>query len=147
MKSARNMIVATLVSLGAGLAAASPGTLVEMYKLASCGCCDKWAEHMESNGFKVRVHVVPETGTHREKAGMPAKYGSCHTAKVGGYVVEGHVPAADVKRLLAQRPKAVGIAVPGMPLGSPGMEQGGVNLDYDVLLVRSGGAAEVFAKH
>ena len=147
MKLVYSTLAATLLSLGSAIALAAPDAVVDMYKNANCGCCDKWAEHMERNVFKVRTHVVPDASAYRQRAGMPATHGSCHTAMVGGYAVEGHVPAADVKRLLQQRPKAVGIAVPGMPMGSPGMEQGGMKQAYDVLLVKTGGATEVFASH
>ena len=134
------------VTLGAATALAAPETVVDLYKQANCGCCLKWAEHMEKSGFKVRTHEVADAGLVRKESGIPAAQGSCHTAKVGGYAIEGHVPAADVKRLLKQRPKAVGLAVPGMPLGSPGMESD-TKQAYDVLLVKAGGATEVFARH
>lgn len=147
MKTFRTAIAATLFCLGSAAALAAPDAVVDMYKNANCGCCDKWAEHMERNGFKVRTHEVPDASEYRARAGMPAAHGSCHTAMVGGYAIEGHVPAADVKRLLRQRPKAIGIAVPGMPMGSPGMEQGGIRQAYDVLLVKRGGDTEVFARH
>lgn len=147
MKHVLATLAVTLFSLGAPLAVAAQDAVVDMYKQAGCGCCDLWAQHMEKNGFKIRTHEVADVDVYRKKAGMPSAYGSCHTATVGGYAVEGHVPASDVKRLLKLRPKAVGIAVPGMPMGSPGMEQGGVKHPYEVLLVKSGGATEVFAKH
>lgn len=147
MKSIRTTLAATFLALAAPLALAGGGHAVDMYKNAACGCCDEWAKHLEKNGFKVRIHEVADASAWRRKAGIPDTYGSCHTAMVGGYAVEGHVPAADIKRLLQKRPKAVGLAVPGMPLGSPGMEQGGVKHPYEVLLVKTGGATEVFARH
>lgn len=119
---------------------------VEVYKSAECGCCKAWAEHLRKNGFTVSLHDVDDVPAARKKLGMPDKYGSCHTAKVGQYLVEGHVPAADIKRLLKERPKAIGLAVPSMPPGSPGME-GGRRIPYDTLLVSADGGAKVFSHH
>ena len=102
----------------AGIARAA-GTAVEVWKSEGCDCCAQWVRHLEANGFTVKVN---DTGNNaaRAKLGIPAKLGSCHTAQVGGYAIEGHVPAADIKRLLAEKPKAVGLVVPGMPIVSPG---------------------------
>lgn len=147
MKSPNAILAASLLSLAATTALAAPDMVVDVYKNPSCGCCSLWAEHMKKNGFQVRLHDVEDAGVIRRQSGIPAAAGSCHTAKVGGYAIEGHVPAADVKRLLKQRPQAVGLAVPGMPMGSPGMEQGFAKQPYEVLLVKKGGATEVFAKH
>ncbi len=131
--------------------AASPMPAVDVYKSPACGCCGDWMKHLKASGFAdVKVHEVPDTAPWRARFGLPDKYGSCHTALVAGYVVEGHVPARDIKRLLAERPKAVGLAVPGMPVGSPGMdgpEYKGVKDRYDVLLVDAGGAAQVWARY
>ena len=119
--------------------------IVDVYKTASCGCCGAWVKHMKENGFTVRAHDVANPSDYREKFGIPKQFGSCHTAKVGGYAIEGHVPAADVLRLLAAKPKARGLAVPAMPLGSPGME--GPRKDpFDVLLVKANGSTSVY-KH
>lgn len=119
--------------------------IVDVYKTASCGCCGAWVKHMKENGFTVRAHDVANPSDYREKFGIPKQFGSCHTAKVGGYAIEGHVPAADVRRLLAANPKAKGLAVPAMPLGSPGME--GPRKDpFDVLLVKANGSTSVY-KH
>lgn len=120
--------------------------IVEVYKSAQCGCCKAWAEHLQKNGFTVILHDVDDVPAARKKLGMPSQYGSCHTAKVGQYLVEGHVPAADIKRLLKERPKAIGLAVPSMPPGSPGMESE-APVPYDTLLVGKNGAAKVFAHH
>ena len=112
-------------------------TPMEVWKDPNCGCCKDWIEIMEKSGFDVKVHEVGNSGV-RAKLGLPAQYGSCHTALVGGYVVEGHVPAADVRKLLQEKPKALGITAPGMPIGSPGMdgpEYGGRKDPYDVLLI------------
>jgi hypothetical protein len=119
---------------------------VEVWKSPYCSCCGKWVEHMRSAGFQVRVHASNDLMASRAATGMPARYGACHSAKVGGYAVEGHVPAADVQRLLAERPRAAGIAVPSMPPGSPGMEGSG-QAAYDTLVVGKDGSATVFARH
>lgn len=121
--------------------------LVEVWRSPACGCCGAWITHLQRNGFATKVNLVDDPSPFRAKAGIPAGLGSCHTGKVDGYALEGHVPAADVRRLLAAKPKAVGLAVPGMPMGSPGMEQGGVKQPYDVLLVREDGSTEVFSHH
>ena len=146
MKIIVPVLASTLLSLGATIALASSDSVVDLYKQANCGCCLKWADHMQKNGFEVRTHEVADASVIRSKSGISAAQGSCHTAIVGGYAIEGHVPAADVRRLLKQRPNAVGLAVPGMPLGSPGMESD-TKQPYEVLLVRTGGATEVFARH
>lgn len=121
--------------------------LVAVYKSPTCGCCESWVGHMQSAGFPVKVHDTQDLGPIKDKAGVPAGQGSCHTALVGKYFVEGHVPADDVKRLLAEQPDARGLTVPGMPQGSPGMEQGGISEPYDVLLVAKDGSTSVFAHH
>lgn len=140
---------------GSGQAASSFATsggaeqalpVVEVYKSAQCGCCKAWAEHLQKNGFTVILHDVSDVPAARKKLGMPSQYGSCHTAKAGQYLVEGHVPAADIKRLLKERPKAIGLAVPSMPPGSPGMESEHP-IPYDTLLVGKDGNAKVFAHH
>jgi hypothetical protein len=119
---------------------------IEVFKSASCGCCTAWAKHLQAAGFAVKSTNVADPGSVRASHGMPDRYASCHTALVDNYVVEGHVPAADVSRLLAQRPAALGLAVPGMPAGAPGME-GGRSQPFDVVLVERGGAARVFAHY
>jgi hypothetical protein len=119
---------------------------VEVWKDPNCGCCKDWVVHLEANGFAVKVN---DTGNNaaRVRLGIPAALGSCHTAQVGGYAIEGHVPAADIKRLLKDRPKAIGLAVPGMPVGSPGMDApiyGGRKDAYKVMLVLQDGSTRVF---
>jgi hypothetical protein len=124
-------------------------TIVEVWKDPNCGCCQSWVDHLEANGFKVEVRNVGNTSA-RKRLGMPEKLGSCHTAKVSGYVLEGHVPAADIRRLLTDRPVALGLAVPGMPIGSPGMdgpEYKGRKDSFDVLLVQKNGSTESFARY
>ena len=126
---------------------AAAATTVLVHKNASCGCCHLWVEHMREAGFTVEVRDTVDMRQVKERVGVPPGMGSCHTAEVAGYFIEGHVPADDVKRLLAGRPDARGLTAPGMPLGSPGMEvPGGRAQPYDVLLVTDDGH-EVFARH
>ena len=141
--------ISTLIvalSLFAGINLAQAAERVEVFKSPYCGCCEKWVEHMHKAGFSVVTRDVNDVPAARKAAGMPERFGSCHTAKVGGYVVEGHVPAADVRRLLKEKPKALGLAAPGMPQGSPGMETDHPHA-YDTLLVQADGSYKVFAKH
>ena len=114
--------------------------LLQVWKDPNCGCCGDWVKHLQSNGFLVQVIDTGNVAA-RKRLGMPDALGSCHTARVGGYVIEGHVPAADILRLLREKPDALGLAVPGMPIGSPGMdgpEYKGRRDPYDVLLVSRG---------
>jgi hypothetical protein len=117
------------------------------FKSPTCGCCELWVEHMRAAGFQVEVKDTQDMGAIKAEAGVPVGQGSCHTAKVGKYYLEGHVPAADVKRLLAEAPDARGLIVPGMVPGSPGMEQGGVTKPYDVLLLAKDGSTTVYSHH
>ncbi len=129
-------------------AMAADPRLVVVHKNETCGCCHLWVEHMEKSGFKVTVRNVADLGGIKERVGVPAGMGSCHTARVGGYFIEGHVPAADIARLLDEQPDAKGLAVPGMPLGSPGMEvASGETQPYEVHLVTRHGSTSVFARH
>lgn len=122
--------------------------LVVVHKSPSCGCCGLWVEHMHEHGFQVEVRDVDDMGPVKERVGVPVGMGSCHTAEVAGYFIEGHVPAADVRRLLAERPDARGLAVPGMPLGSPGMEvPDGRVQPYEVVLVGSDGSTSTWSRH
>lgn len=125
---------------------AQAAELVEVFKSPYCGCCEGWVQHLRKSGFEVKTHDVNDVPAARKQLGMPDKLGSCHTAKVGGYVVEGHVPAADIQKLLKDKPKALGLAAPGMPQGSPGMETA-TPAPYDVLLVQKDGSTRVFAHH
>lgn len=120
---------------------------VEVFKNPYCGCCEAWVEHLKQAGFAVKVNVVDDTGPVRRRHGIPDVLGSCHTAVVAGYALEGHVPAADIKRLLASRPPAAGLAVPGMPAGAPGMEVGSRKDPFDVVLVDRSGRTSVFASY
>jgi hypothetical protein len=128
---------------------AEPGLpKVVVYKSATCGCCKLWVEHLRKAGFAVEANDVDNMQPIKERVGVPYGMGSCHTAEVGGYFVEGHVPAEDVKRLLRQHPEAKGLTVPGMPAGSPGMEvPSGEVQPYEVLLVAKDGSTSVFARH
>lgn len=120
---------------------------VVAYRSPTCGCCELWVEHMRASGFDVAVQTTNQMPSVKAASGVPTGADSCHTAKVGDYFIEGHVPASDVKRLLATRPDARGLTVPGMVPGSPGMEQGNVSHPYDVLLVARDGSTSVFAHH
>lgn len=117
------------------------------YRSPTCGCCELWVEHMRAAGFDVTVETRDDVHTVKVEAGVPPGGGSCHTALVAGYFVEGHVPASDVRRLLETKPDALGLTVPGMVVGSPGMEQGGAGRPYDVLLVARDGTTSVFSHH
>ena len=120
---------------------------VQVFKSPYCGCCGSWVVHMRAAGFEVRVVEVTNAVAERKRLGMPERFASCHTATVGGYLLEGHVPAADVKRLLASKPKALGLAVPGMPPSAPGMDVPGRKDPYQVLLLDPSGQSKVFASY
>lgn len=138
-----------------GLLALSPIAMsaedmsVEVWKSPTCGCCIKWVEHLRDNGFSVSVrNVAPSVLSGIKKAaGVPGNLESCHTAKIGNYFIEGHVPADDVKRLMSEKPEGRGLGVPGMPIGSPGMEMGTTREPYNVMLVKKSGDAGVYAQH
>ncbi|RBI83449.1 DUF411 domain-containing protein [Rhodosalinus halophilus] len=142
-----------LTAVAAGLAgrtsAQSLSPHVEVYKSPTCGCCSAWVDHMARAGFAVDARDIDQDALYALKArsGITPELASCHTALVDGYVVEGHVPAADVERLLAERPDAIGLSVPGMPIGSPGMEMGNQRDAFDTLLVMRDGSTAVFQRH
>lgn len=138
---------ASLALPGAARAQTPPARALTVYKSPTCACCDGWVTHMRQAGFAATVRVTADLRAVRLAQGLPDGLASCHTGVIGGYAVEGHVPAADVVRLLAERPQAVGITVPGMPLGSPGMEAGGRREPFDTLLVLRSGQTRVFARH
>ena len=119
---------------------------ITVYKTATCGCCSKWIDHLEANGFEVVAHDMEDITSVKIENGIHREFSSCHTAVIDGYVIEGHVPAEDIQRLLRDRPAVAGIAVPGMPIGSPGME--GPNPQaYDVLTFDNLGKTSVYASH
>ena len=139
-------VLALVLGISATTAAQRPVT-IEVYKSPTCGCCGLWVKHLQDNGFRTRVTETDDLSTIKQKYGVPAKASSCHTAVVDGYALEGHVPAADVKRLLKERPAVAGLAVPGMPVGSPGMEVGKTVQPYNVVSFDKGGALKVFASY
>jgi hypothetical protein len=128
--------------------AEAAGPVVTVYKNPNCGCCNQWVDHLRENGFQVEARNATDLARIKAERGVPAPLAACHTAVVDGYVIEGHVPADVIRRLLAERPEAAGLAVPGMPVGSPGMEVPGSFRPaepYDVLLFQRGGGATVYA--
>ncbi len=133
---------------GTACAQTSRSRNLTVFKTPTCACCDAWIAHMQEAGFRTTITVLPSLQSVRSSRGMPDALASCHTGLIEGYLVEGHVPGPDVIRLLAERPTAVGLAVPAMPLGSPGMETPQGRKDpYDTLLVLRSGATRVFARH
>lgn len=145
----RHFLVATLGFALAARSAMAARTRIEVFKSPTCGCCSAWIDHIRAAGFAVEARDVDREALWQLKAGagITPDLASCHTAFVDGYVVEGHVPAADLERLLLERPDALGLAVPGMPIGSPGMEAGGRREAFSTRLVLPGGASAVFARH
>jgi hypothetical protein len=147
--------LARVSAIGYGLIAALPvvaeagdAASITVYKDPSCGCCTKWVEHLRSAGLRPVVHDRGDMDALKDSLGVPASLRSCHTAVAGKYVIEGHVPAADVTRLLSAKPKGVvGLAVPDMPVGSPGMEMPGRRDRYDVVAFSANGKTSVFARH
>lgn len=150
MKSGRrDFIIATMATLAVPAGVAAAPAALEVWKAPTCGCCRDWIRHLESNGFKVQVHDSGNTAA-RARLGIPMRLGSCHTARIEGYAIEGHVPAREIRRLLAERPQAIGLAVPGMPIGSPGMdgpEYGGHKDAYDVLRVHRDGSTSSYQSY
>ncbi len=141
-----NWLMAALLT-GGLMAAPAPEPAMTVYKTKTCGCCGKWVEHLRANGFTVNVKEVEGTAEVRKQYGVPDQLASCHTGVIAGYAVEGHVPAAEVRRLLKEKPKAKGISVPGMPLGSPGMEQGPRKDPYSVVLFDEKGGTREYQKY
>jgi hypothetical protein len=138
----KSLFAAGLLPLAAHAQAAQ---IIEVYKTPTCGCCHDWVAHLEQNGFTVKTHDVPNTTPYRARFGVPKELASCHTGVIDGYALEGHVPATEIKRLLAERPKARGLAVPGMPVGTPGMEVEGTRRDaHDVILFADDGSRQVY---
>lgn len=146
MKRLTIILAAALLGLAVSITAFAQQTVVEVYKSPTCGCCKNWIKHLQQNGFTVKAHDVGDASEYRAKFGVPEQLGSCHTAVVGGYAIEGHVPAREIKRLLAEKPKAKGLAVPGMPRGSPGMD-GPIKDPYEVLLFQADAKYKVYQKY
>src|SRR5262245_8800266 len=134
-------------ALGAALlrSAHAAGAKMNVIMSRSCGCCGEWVKHMRANGFEVEAQYVDDVTPTKRRHGVPQALWSCHTGLVGGYVVEGHVPAPDIVRLLRERPRVIGLAVPGMPVGAPGMEQGAPEPYATIAFGRDG--SSVFARH
>lgn len=144
----RHKVLALLMPLGLlACAQTANAAVVNVTKSADCTCCEGWVDHMRKAGFRMNVKVVEDVRPTATRLGVPDELRSCHTSEVEGYVIEGHVPAADVKRLLKERPKAAGLAVPGMVLGSPGMDFGTQKEPYKTLLFKKAGQKQVFASH
>ncbi|WP_428622703.1 DUF411 domain-containing protein [Sedimenticola sp.] len=144
MKPIPKLITTLLISLFASAGVA--GELIAVYKSPTCGCCSAWIEHLKANGFDVQAHDTTRMDQVKQALGVQPQLASCHTAEVAGYVIEGHVPASDIHRLLAEKPAVAGLAAPGMPMGSPGME--GPRKDhYQVLTFDREGNSRVYAEH
>lgn len=145
----RHLLAGALLLPLVGARAAVVRPVMEVWKDPSCGCCKDWITHLEQSGFELRVHDSGNTAA-RARFGMPVKFGSCHTARIGGYTIEGHVPVREIQRLLQEKPKAVGLAVPGMVVGSPGMDgpsYGQRKDPYDVILVKADGSGTVYKSY
>jgi hypothetical protein len=143
----RFLTFAFALLFGSPAFAAKPA--IEVWKSTTCECCGNWVKHLEANGFDVKVNAAEPSllDRVRKDAGIPDKLAACHTAKIDGYFIEGHVPSTDIKRLMDEKLDAIGLTVPGMPMGSPGMEQGTEFDKYNVLLIKKDGTTEVFASH
>ena len=139
-------LVATL-GFSTPLLAAGAAQSIHVYKSPTCGCCTDWVDHLENNGFEVEVTETHDMNRVKMEAGLSPNLASCHTAFVGDYVIEGHVPADDIHRLIADAPKARGLAVPGMPAGSPGMEMGDRKDHYQVLMFNANGQTKVYSEY
>lgn len=140
-----SLFIATLLLLGS-IAPVLAGGTISVYKSPTCGCCSAWIEHLEQNGFQVNAFNSDRMGEVKRALGVAPKHASCHTAKIDGYIIEGHVPATEIRRLLKERPAMAGLSVPGMPMGSPGMD--GPRKDpYQVLLFDRNGNSRVYADY
>ncbi|WP_100637846.1 DUF411 domain-containing protein [Marinobacter salexigens] len=146
-KQILGMALTATLGFSTPVLAAGAGQSIHVYKSPTCGCCTAWVDHMESNGFDVETTDTHDMNRVKFEAGISRNLASCHTAFVGDYVIEGHVPAADIHKLIADAPKARGLAVPGMPAGSPGMEMGDRKDHYQVLMFNDKGQTKVFAEH
>ena len=141
-------IITAMLATAVMAVAQQEATIVQVFKSPTCGCCSKWVEHLKANGFATRVTNLDDLRNLKARHGVPSRLQSCHTAIVEGYVIEGHVPATDMRRLLKERPSSAGLAVPGMPTGSPGMEVAGAKVQpYDVIAFDKQGTTRVFGSH
>jgi len=144
----KNLFATLLIGSLAQASWAAPATpVIDVYKSPACGCCNKWIDHLKANGFGVRSYDTDNVAQHKARLGVPPGYGSCHTAEVDGYVVEGHVPAREIRRLLEEKPRVSGLVVPAMPVGSPGMEADGRKDPYKVFLVNRNGSTQTYVQY
>lgn len=146
MKRKPFRLIASLVLAALMLPALAMASSAEVYRDPSCGCCGAWMHYLQANGYTVTSHEDQPVVAVKTRLGVPADAVSCHTALIGGHVVEGHVPVEDIRRLLSEHPDARGLAAPGMPMGAPGMEMG-TPVRYEVLLIARDGSTRVFATH
>ncbi len=145
----RSLVAALFIIIATNSEGYAEPLRIAVKKTATCGCCQAWVNHLKQSGFDVAAENMAYGVLARFKRqhGVGVPYQSCHTGRIAGYTIEGHVPAKDIERLLKQRPDAVGLSVPGMPIGSPGMEVGSKRDAYDVLLLKKDGSSEVFASY
>jgi hypothetical protein len=140
--------LAAMSAAGRPLLALSSAALITVYKTPTCDCCTQWVEHLKLNGFRTETHDLDSVDAIKDQHGVPKALRSCHTAVVEGYVIEGHVPADDIQRLLEERPKIAGLSAPGMPASAPGMYRpGDAKTPYEVLAFQKSGTSVVYAKH
>jgi hypothetical protein len=143
----RRLFLAGSAAALVACAGGAPVRRIQVYRSPTCGCCGGWVDHLRGAGYEVAVTMMDDTAPLAARLGVPDELRSCHTGETNGYFVEGHVPAADIDRLLQERPAARGIAVPGMPIGSPGMEMGNRRDPFRTFLVGRDGAVSIFAAH
>lgn len=146
-KHALGFALTAALGFSTPLLAAGAAQNIHVYKSPTCGCCKDWVKHLEANGFEVEVTETNNLNPVKIQAGLTPALASCHTAFVGKYVIEGHVPANDIHRLIAEAPQAAGLSVPGMPVGSPGMEMGDRKDHYQVLMFNENGQTRVFSEY
>lgn len=147
MNAFKTMFVALTLLMVSTMALAEEKPTIVVYKSATCGCCTEWVKHLEDNGFIVKAKNVDNLNKYKEQANVPYGLGACHTGFIEGYAVEGHVPASDIKRMLTEKPNIRGLAVPGMPMGSPGMDYGNKKDAYQVIGYTKSGKTEVFTSY
>jgi hypothetical protein len=148
--SRRHLLLLGIAAMATGLVRTSAPAMAQAavaYRNPGCGCCEKWAELMTEAGISITMEDDPDLASRKRKLAIPEHLDGCHTALIGGYIIEGHVPPLDVMRLLLEKPDIAGIAVPGMPMGSPGMEMGDAKEPFDVVAFKSDGTTTIFASH